>query len=92
MNSNGTELQQIVHTHSTHVHRTSCRGGWPRGVGFFNRNPDTPEYLLPSKWVSVVFQSYSLPLRSEHVFTLHHSAAQNQTGTRLVCEQKAYLV
>ena len=42
--------------------------------------------------VPVVFQSYSLPLRSEHLFTLHHSAAQNQTGTCLVCEQKAYLV
>ena len=35
MNSNGTELEQVMHTN-----RTSCRSGWPRG--FVELNPGRP--------------------------------------------------
>ena len=43
MNSNGTELEQVIH-----AHRTSCRSGWPRG--FVELNPGSPhaEYLAVS--------------------------------------------
>ena len=34
VNSNGAELEQIVHTH-----RTSCHSGWPRGLGELNASP-----------------------------------------------------
>ena len=34
VNSNGTKLEQVGHTH-----RTSRRGGWPRGFGELNPSP-----------------------------------------------------
>ena len=34
INSNGTELEQVVHTH-----RASCRSSWPRGLGALNPSP-----------------------------------------------------
>ena len=56
MNSNATELEQVVDTH-----RTSCRNGWPRGFGELNVNPSPhspPEYLLPSQQISLSPHSY----------------------------------
>ena len=40
MNSNGSELEQVIHTH-----RTSCRSSWRRR--FIELNPGSPhaEYL-----------------------------------------------
>ena len=48
MNSNGTELEQVVHTH-----RTSCRSLMAERVWWPKLGPIlTPEYcLLPSQWV-----------------------------------------
>ena len=78
VNSKGTELKQLVHTH-----RTSCRAGWPRGFGELNLSPHS-KYFLPlmaptsvSEWIPVVAPIYSLPLGSEYLFTLHQSVALN---------------
>ena len=78
VNSNGTELKQLVHTH-----RTSCRAGWPRGFGELNLSPHS-KYFLPlmaptsvSEWIPVLAPIYSLPLGSEYLFTLHQSVALN---------------
>ena len=59
MNSNATELEQVL---PTHILLTSCRSSWPRGVCFSVSIPIlTPENLLPCQWVSVPFSTYSLP-------------------------------
>ena len=71
MNSNGTELEQVVHTL-----RTTCHSGWLRGFGELNPSL-TPEYLLSLQWIPVLAPIDSLPLRSEYMFTLHQSMAQN---------------
>ena len=43
-----------------------------------NQIPVFPlEYLLPSQWVAALAPTYSLPVRFEYQFTLHHSVAQN---------------
>ena len=34
-------------------------------------------YSLPSQWVLFLFPSYSLPLRTKYLLTLHQSVAQN---------------
>ena len=76
VNSNGTELKQLVHTD-----RTSCRAGWPRGFGELDLTPHS-EYFLPlmaptsvSEWIPVLAPIYSLLLGSEYSFTLHQSVA-----------------
>ena len=38
MDNNGTELEQVVHTHRKSCD-TSCRIGWPRGFGELNPSP-----------------------------------------------------
>ena len=70
MNSNGTKLKQVVHTHSTH--RTSCRGGWPTGptgVKSGLRLPFRPTHL----WVEVGYKEICLPrlLRRYETYFLH---------------------
>ena len=73
MNRDGTELEQIVHTH-----RTSYRSGLSRGacVSF---SVLSHKYLLPSQWVPVLFPTYSLLLPSENLFTLHQTEQYQQT-------------
>ena len=56
MKSNSTELEQDVH-----AYWISCRGGWPKG---FSK-------CFPSQWIPVLASTYSLPLLSEYLFTLH---------------------
>ena len=61
--SNGTELEKGVYTH-----RTSCQSGWPKRF----REPVPP--------LNIYFRLapiYPLPPRSEYLFTLYHSVAQN---------------
>ena len=74
MNSNGRGLEQVVHTHWK-----SCRSGWPRGFGSLN----TVSYSWIFTSLSVVSRLalYSLLRRSEQVFTLHQSVAQNLSDT-----------
>ena len=71
MNSNSTELKQVVHTH-----RTSCRSSWPRGFGKLNTSPRS--WIFTSVSVDFSLSSYfSLPPRSEYLFTLRQTEAQN---------------
>ena len=42
----------------------------------------TPEYLLPSQWILVLAPTYSLPVQSEYLLTLHQSVAQNLSDMR----------
>ena len=69
MNSNGTELERVVHTHRTGA---VGREGLVNWIPFL-----APQYILPSQWISVVAPTYSLPLRSEYLFTLRQTVAQN---------------
>ena len=77
MNSNGTELEQVVH-----IHRTSCRRLMAERVWWPKLGPIlSPEYsLLPSQWVNPVLFAillYSLPLWSEYLFTMHQSVLRS---------------
>ena len=46
--------------------------------GLVNQIPVlTPEYLLPSQWIPDHAPCYSLPLRSEYLFTPHLSVTQH---------------
>ena len=72
MNSNGTELEQVVHTHRT---SSSCWSGWPRGLWWTKSQSSL--YLLPYQWVAALAHTYSLPLLFGFLFTLHLSVAQN---------------
>ena len=65
MNSNNTEMEQVIHTH-----RTSSRSGWPRGFAELNPSP-TPEHFLLSQWIQVSAPTYSLLIRSKNLFALH---------------------
>ena len=70
MNSNGTKLKQVVHTHSTH--RTSCWDGWPTGLTGVKsglRLPFRPTHL----WVEVGYKEICLPrlLRRYETYFLH---------------------
>ena len=61
----------------------------------------TPKYLLPSQWVPVLLPIYSLPQRSDFLFTLYQGVVRNlfdnvtqfRSGTEIapkslfVCEQ-----
>ena len=60
MNSNGTKLEQVVHTH-----QKSCLSGWSRGYGEFGELDPIPQ------WIPVLAPIYPLPLKSEYSFTLH---------------------
>ena len=71
MNSNGTDLEQVVYTHRTYYWK-----GWPRGFGEMNHSPHS--WIFTSFSVdSSPYSYYALPLRSEYLFTLHSSVAQN---------------
>ena len=75
MDSHGSGLEQVVHTHRT----LNCTGVVGR-EGLVHQMPVlTPEYLLPSQWVADVALTYSLPaLPSKYLLTMHHqSVAQN---------------
>ena len=70
MNSNGTKLKQVVHTHSTH--RTSGRDGWSTGLTGVKsglRLPFRPTHL----WVEVGYKEICLPrlLRRYETYFLH---------------------
>ena len=69
----GRKLEHVVHDHT---HRTPRRNGWPRGFGELNPIPHS-WVLLPSQWIVVIALNYSLPPRSEYLFTLHQYVAQN---------------
>ena len=69
----GRKLEHVVHDHT---HRTPRRNGWPRGFGELNPIPHS-WVLLPSQWIVVIALTYSLPPRSEYLFTLHQYVAQN---------------
>ena len=56
MNSNGTKLEQVVHTH-----QKSCLSGRSKGFGELDLSP---------QWIPVLAPIYPLPLRSEYPFTL----------------------
>ena len=77
VNSNGTEMEKVVYTH-----RTSCRSGHERLVGLVYIWWTKPQsslvnISLPSLWIPVLATTYSLPLRSEYLFTPQQSVAQN---------------
>ena len=57
-----TELEEVVH-----ILLTLCRSGWLL----------TPEYFLPSQWIPVLAPVYSLPVRSQYLFTLYLNMAPN---------------
>ena len=63
----GTELEEVVHTLLT-----LCRSGWLL----------TPEYFLPSQWIPVLASVYSLPVRSQYLFTLYLNMAPNLSNMR----------
>ena len=62
-----TELEEVVHTLLT-----LCRSGWLL----------TPEYFLPSQWIPVLASVYSLPVRSQYLFTLYLNMAPNLSNMR----------
>ena len=91
MNSNGTELEQVIHTH-----RTSCRSGWPRG--FVELNPGSPhaEYLpvsIRSSPLLYLFTSATdrIPVRAKCALGAASLCHRNRAEiTVLVCGQKPY--
>ena len=93
MNSNGTELEQVIHTH-----RTSCRSGWPRG--FVELNPGSPhaEYLpvsIRSSPLLYLFTSATvrIPVRAKCALGEASLCHRNRAEiTVLVCEEKPYPV
>ena len=93
MNSNGTELEQVIHTH-----RTSCRSGWPRG--FVELNPGSPhaEYLpvsIRSSPLLYLFTSATdrIPVRAKCALGAASLCHRNRAEiTVLVCEEKPYPV
>lgn len=56
-------------SHIEHCARTFGR------EGLVNQIPN--EYSLPSQWIPVLVSTYSFPLPSKYLFTLHQSEAQN---------------
>ena len=72
MNSNDTELEQVLHTHWT---SSSCWSGWPRGLSW--TKSQSLLYLLPSQRVAALIPTYSLRLLFGYLFTLHLCVAQN---------------
>ena len=93
MNSNGTELEQVIHTH-----RTSCRSGWPRG--FVELNPGSPhaEYLPVSIRSSPLLYFFTsatvrIPVRAKCALGAASLCHRNRDEiTVLVCEEKPYPV
>ena len=63
MNSNGTELEKVVHTHGT-----SFWGGWPRGFG--SRNPNAHSWIFTSVSVGPSSRSYLFSDTVRILFTL----------------------
>ena len=80
MNGNGTELQQVVHTH-----RTSSRSSWRRRLGTLNRQ-STPSRLLP--WphslieviISISVGSTVRVLALTHLKPIRYEVSQFQDG------------
>ena len=73
VNSNGTELEQVVHTH-----RSSCRSGWPKRFGELNPSPHSwiftsVRQLVHSSLLLIHFRYGP----NTYLFTLHHTVAQN---------------
>ena len=93
MNSNGTELEQVIHTH-----RTSCRSGWPRG--FVELNPGSPhaEYLpvsIRSSPLLYLFTSATvrIPVRAKCALGAASLCHRNRAEVPVVLfEQKPYPV
>ena len=70
--SNGTELEQVVKLIENRA------GAVDREcVGEPKFPVLAPKYLLPSQRIPVLTLTYSLPLRSYYLFTLHQSVTQN---------------
>ena len=62
MNDNGTELEQVIHTH---------HAGAVSREGLVHLIPVlSSEYLLPSQWVLVLAPTHLLPLLSKYLFSL----------------------
>lgn len=93
MNSNGTELEQVIHTH-----RTSCRSGWLRG--FVELNPGCPhaEYLpvsIRSSPLLYLFTSATdrIPVRAKCALGAASLCHRNRAEVPVLsCEQKPYPV
>ena len=93
MNSNSTELEQVIRTH-----RTSCPSGWPRGLVELNPGSPQPEYLPVSIRSSPLlylftFATVRIPVRAKCArgsASLYHRNRAELTV--LVCEQKLYPV
>ena len=91
MNSDGTELEQVIHTH-----RTSCRSGWLRG--FVELNPGSPhaEYLpvsIRSSPLLYLFTSATdrIPVRAKCALGAASLCHRNRAEVPvLLCEQKPY--
>ena len=67
MNSNATELEEVL---PTHILLTSCRSSWPRGVCFsLSLNPN------PHSWKSFLLIHFRY--WTECLITLQQSVAQN---------------
>ena len=64
--SNGSELgEQVIHTYRITNEMIGREG-------LVNQIPVlTPEYLILSQWILVLFLTYSLLLRSQYLFPLH---------------------
>ena len=54
MNSNGTKLEQVVHT----AHQKSCLSGWSKGFGELDPSP---------QWIPVLAPIYPLPLHGPNI-------------------------
>ena len=54
MNSNGTKLEQVVHT----AHQKSCLSGWSRGFGELHPSP---------QWIPVLAPIYPLSLHGPNI-------------------------
>ena len=73
MNSNGRELEQVVHTL-----RRSGWSDWPKGFDSLNLNPHSWIFYSVSVGASPL-PTYSLPPQSEYLFRLHESVATELT-------------
>ena len=72
VNSNGTELEQVVHTH-----RTLYRSSWSRGFGSSQSQSILLNIYFRLSGFQSSFSAYSLPLWSKYQFALHQIVAQN---------------
>ena len=73
--SGATCVQRPGASQVVHTDQPSCRCGWAWGFGVLNSSPHS--WIFTSVSVGTSPSTYSLPRRTDQVFTLHQSIAQN---------------